>query len=50
MGTVLVLVFAVMLCLVNAVVWTLVASMPMMGLAWIGAAAGCFWLQKWSRG
>ena len=42
--------FAVLLCLVNAVVWTLVSEMPMMGIAWLLAAFGCIALQKWTRG
>jgi hypothetical protein len=50
MTSVIILVFAVFLCLVNAVVWTLIAEMPLMGSAWMLAAAGCFWLQRWSRG
>jgi hypothetical protein len=41
--------FAILLCVVNAVVWTLVSEMPFMGVAWLGAAFGCIWLQKWSR-
>ena len=42
-------VFAITLCLVNALVWTFISEMPIMGIAWIGAAMGCFWLQKWSK-
>ncbi len=42
-------VFAIMLCLVNALVWTFISEMPLMGSAWVGAAALCFWLQKWSK-
>lgn len=49
MGNVLVFFFAVILCLVNAVVWTLVSELPMMGAAWILAAGACFFLQKWTR-
>jgi len=41
--------FAIFLCVVNAVVWTLVSEMPFMGIAWLGAAFACIWLQKWSR-
>jgi len=42
-------VFAITLCLVNALVWTFISEMPVMGMAWVGAAAACFWLQKWSK-
>jgi hypothetical protein len=41
--------FAILLCAVNAVVWTVVAEMPFMGIAWTLAAVACVWLQKWSR-
>jgi hypothetical protein len=41
--------FAVLLCLVNAVVWTLISEMPLAGAAWVIAAISCIWLQKWSR-
>ena len=37
------------LCLVNAMVWTFISEMPVMGVAWVGAAGLSFWLQKWSR-
>ena len=50
MGQVLVCVFAVLLCLVNAVVWTTISEMPLMGAAWVGAAAACLFMQKWTRG
>ena len=49
MTSVLVLVFAITLCLVNALVWTFISEMPLMGTAWVLAAGVCFWLQKWSR-
>jgi len=49
-SNIIVLIFAILLCLINAVVWTLVSEMPFMGLAWLLAAVGCFYLQKWSRG
>ena len=49
-ASIIVLVFAILLCLINAVVWTLVSEMPFMGLAWLLAAFACFYLQKWSRG
>lgn len=42
-------VFAILLCIVNAVVWTVVSELPFMGAAWAAAAVGCIWLQKWSR-
>ena len=41
--------FAILLCLVNAVVWTVISEMPFMGAAWALAAFACIWLQKWSR-
>jgi hypothetical protein len=49
-ASIIVLIFAILLCLINAVVWTLVSEMPFMGLAWLLAAFACFHLQKWSRG
>ena len=49
-GNVLVLIFAVVLCLVNAVVWTLVSEIPIMGAAWLLAAVACLFMQKWTRG
>ena len=49
MGVTLVFVFAVLLCLVNALVWTFVADFPMMGIGWALAAGFCFQLQRWSR-
>jgi hypothetical protein len=49
-ASIIVLIFAILLCLINAVVWTVVSEMPFMGLAWLLAAVGCFYLQKWSRG
>jgi hypothetical protein len=42
-------VFAITLCLVNALVWTFISEMPLMGIAWVAAAALCYWLQKWSK-
>jgi len=50
MTNVLILIFAVTLCLVNAVVWTFVSGLPLVGIAWCAAAALCMWLRKWSRG
>jgi hypothetical protein len=49
-GQVLVCAFAVLLCLVNAAVWTLISEMPFMGAAWVGAAFACLFMQKWTRG
>ena len=42
--------FAILLCLVNAVVWTVYSGMPLAGAGWVLAAISCIWLQKWSRG
>jgi hypothetical protein len=50
MGNILVGAFAVLLCLINAAVWTFVSGMPLAGIGWILAAAACVRLQKWSRG
>ncbi len=50
MGNILVALFAILLCLLNAVVWTFVSDMPLAGVGWVLAAVLCFWLQKWSRG
>jgi hypothetical protein len=49
MTNIVVAVFAIMLCLINALVWTFLSNMPLMGTAWVGAAILCYWLQKWSR-
>ena len=49
-GNILVALFAILLCLVNAVVWTVVSEMPVAGVGWLIAAVFCFWLQKWSKG
>jgi hypothetical protein len=49
-ANILVLLFAILLCLVNSVVWTFVSEMPMVGTGWMLAAVGCLWLHKWSRG
>jgi hypothetical protein len=49
MGNVLVGVFAVALCLINAVVWTFISQMPFMGVGWLLAAGVCVYLQRWSR-
>ena len=50
MGNILVALFAILLCLVNALVWTFVSDMPVAGMGWVLAAAFCYWLQKWSKG
>jgi hypothetical protein len=50
MANVLVVLFAIALCLVNAVVWTFVSELPLVGIGWVVAAALCVWLRKWSRG
>ena len=49
MGNMLVGAFAILLCLINAAVWTFVSLMPWMGLGWLVAAFVCVFLQKWSR-
>jgi hypothetical protein len=49
MGNVLIGVFAITLCLINAVVWTLISHMPFIGVGWLLAAGVCVYLQKWSR-
>jgi hypothetical protein len=41
--------FAILLCAVNAAVWTLVSEMPFMGAAWALAAVACIWMQRWSK-
>ena len=46
---ILVCAFAVLLCLINAVVWTFVSDMPLAGIGWIIAATACVFLQRWSR-
>jgi len=49
-SSIFVLIFAVLLCLVNAMVWTFVSEMPLAGVGWVGAAFACMGLQKWSAG
>jgi hypothetical protein len=49
MANILVGVFAIVLCLINAAVWTFVSDMPLAGIGWVMAAFACIWLQKWSR-
>jgi hypothetical protein len=43
-------VFAIILCVINAVIWTFVSDMPWAGIGWLMAAVLCVKLQKWSRG
>jgi hypothetical protein len=50
MTNILVCVFAVALCLLNAVIWAFISQMPFIGLCWVGAAALCLVLQKWQKG
>jgi hypothetical protein len=50
MANILVSIFAIVLCVINAVVWTFVSGMPLVGIGWVLAAVGCVRLQKWSRG
>jgi len=44
-----VLLFAILMCLINAVLWTVVTNMPFASALWLVAAVACFMLQKWSR-
>jgi len=41
-------IFAISLCLINAATWAFVTGLPLMGAAWMLAAAVCVKLQKWS--
>jgi hypothetical protein len=50
MANIIICILAVFLCLVNAVVWAFISEMPLMGIAWTGAAFACVFMQKWSRG
>ena len=50
MTNILVGVFAIVLCLINAAVWTFISHMPLVGIGWILAGILCVWLQKWTRG
>jgi len=43
-------VFAIILCVINAVIWTFVSEMPLAGIGWLMAAVLCVKLQNWSRG
>lgn len=47
--TSLTLAFAVLLCVLNALLWMVYTQVPMASAGWLAAAAGCIWLQKWSR-
>ena len=49
MANIFVCLFAVMLCLVNAVIWAFISVMPFVGLCWVGCAAFCLFLQKWAN-
>ena len=48
MVNVLVGVFAILLCVINATVWTFITGLPLVGTAWMLGAAACVKLQKWS--
>jgi len=50
MANIIATLFAVGLCLVNAVIWAFVSEMPLIGLGWLGAAAGSLMLHKWAKG
>lgn len=50
MANIFVCLFAVALCLINAVIWAFISEMPFVGLCWVGAAAFCLFLQKWAKG
>jgi hypothetical protein len=49
-GNIIVGVFAIVLCLINAVIWTFFSEMPLAGAGWVLAAGFCVFLQKWARG
>lgn len=49
MANIFVCLFAVTLCLINAVIWAFMSQMLFVGLGWVGGAAFCLFLQKWSR-
>ena len=49
MANIIVGIFAITLCLINALVWTLVSGLPVMGGCWVLAAILCVKLQKWSQ-
>ena len=50
MANILVCLFAVALCLLNALIWTFISEMPIVGICWVAAATLCYKLQKWSKG
>jgi hypothetical protein len=50
MTDILIVVFAMLLCFINAVVWTFVSDMPLVGIGWVVAGFSCIWLRRWSRG
>jgi hypothetical protein len=50
MANIFVTLFAVVLCLINAVIWAFISEMPFVGLCWIGAAAFCLSIHKWAKG
>ena len=41
---------AIFLCLVNALVWTFISGLPIVGVLWVVAAAACLKLRSWVRG
>lgn len=45
---VLVLIFALLLCMVNAVLWTVYTQMPLAGAGWVVGAIVTVMLRKWS--
>jgi hypothetical protein len=50
MTDIFVVIFAMVLCFINAAVWTFISELPLAGLAWVVAGVACIWLRKWSRG
>lgn len=50
MANIFVCVFAVALCLLNALIWAFISKMLFVGLCWVGAATLCLFLQKWAKG
>ena len=50
MANIVICILAIFLCLVNAVVWAFITEMPLMGIAWTGAAFACVFMHKWARG
>jgi hypothetical protein len=50
MANILVGALAILLCMINAAVWTFISDMPLVGIGWVAAAVACVRLQKWSRG